>query len=379
MAKKTLIYVSATDSSVFSSQVVALLTELVKTEYFERIVLLAGVKKGQSAEEVLQIGGGGIEVIPFRLFPNYHIFKLMQTREFRAVIKNVISGYTVIHLRGETYLAFVRNAIRYFDYKDIKILTDIRGANAEEIELYLKGIYHPLKYKAKLLNAQRLIKECSKYSDYISCVSDSLKSYVVEKAGVKSDRISVNHCLASREFSFSSAKRMEFREKLKINAGELVCVFVTGGNGYYQNTLEIVSAFLKLGVKVLNLSRQNIEGAINLFVPFDEVPGYLCAADIGIVWRNDDIVNNVASPVKFSEYTCCGLPVIANRGVHLINTYIEETGFGTLVNSFEEISLAEINELVSLDRMKISERARNQFSAPVIVKGYQSIYNKLIS
>jgi len=48
-------------------------------------------------------------------------------------------------------------------------------------------------------------------------------------------------------------------------------------------------------------------------VPYEEVTKYLNAVDFAVVWRDNNIVNKVASPVKFSEYVCTGLPVIANN------------------------------------------------------------------
>jgi glycosyltransferase involved in cell wall biosynthesis len=120
------------------------------------------------------------------------------------------------------------------------------------------------------------------------------------------------------------------------------------------------------------------ENVINLFVPYKEVPGYLCAADIGIIWRSNDIVNNVASPVKFSEYVCCGLPVIANNGVKLITKYIKETGFGQIVNDFTEIDAKLLASVTSLDRNAISEYGESVFSSRVIARSYLKIYQDML-
>jgi glycosyltransferase involved in cell wall biosynthesis len=41
-----------------------------------------------------------------------------------------------------------------------------------------------------------------------------------------------------------------------------------------------------------------------------DVPAYLSAADVGLLLREDIIVNRVASPTKLGEYLACGLPVV---------------------------------------------------------------------
>jgi len=284
---------------------------------------------------------------------------------------------SIIHIRGEVYSFFVRNAIKRLKIKNIKIISDIRGANPEEIKVYLKQVYNPIKYWIKLSNSYRALTKMAESSDHISCVSTKLKEYVLSLTDFQGP-ISVNHCIASRSFFFDALKRREYREILGLNPEDIVCIFMTGGNGPYQNTSIAVSGLLNKGIKVLNLSRMIIPGAINKYVSFDEIPGYLCAADVGIIWRNNDIVNNVASPVKFSEYVCCGLPVIANMGVQMINDYISLTGFGLSISGFDEIDSYNIQILLDMDRNKISEFGINNYSSTRIIMNYFQIYESLL-
>jgi len=46
-----------------------------------------------------------------------------------------------------------------------------------------------------------------------------------------------------------------------------------------------------------------------------EVPGYLAAADVGLLLREPCLVNRVASPVKFAEYLAAGLPVLLTEQI----------------------------------------------------------------
>ena len=193
--------------------------------------------------------------------------------------------------------------------------------------------------------------------------------------------IFLNHCIAGKDFAFSQVIRNQYRNKLKLASKDIVFVFMAGGISNWQNTQEIINSIAEKGYKLLNLSKQEIKinNVINLYVPYKEVPHYLNAADIGIVWRNSDTVNKVASPVKFSEYVCTGLPVIANNGVDLVNDYIGETGFGKIINNFNQIDNALIEKLRQLNRNTISNNAKGKFSIEVIANNYFEIYKKLLT
>jgi len=50
-----------------------------------------------------------------------------------------------------------------------------------------------------------------------------------------------------------------------------------------------------------------------------EVNSYLNAADIGVMLRDNCLINKVASPVKFAEYSMSGLMVISNDAVDQVS------------------------------------------------------------
>src|SRR6185295_10953881 len=50
-----------------------------------------------------------------------------------------------------------------------------------------------------------------------------------------------------------------------------------------------------------------VPDAIVRSAPQGEAARLLCAADYGLLLRQDDVVNLVASPVKFGEYLACGV------------------------------------------------------------------------
>ena len=111
--------------------------------------------------------------------------------------------------------------------------------------------------------------------------------------------------------------------------------FPAGALANWQNT-DVLNKLAEKGFKVLNLSKKNIshKNVINRFNSYNEMPYYLNAADVAIIWRDESVVNKVASPVKFSEFVCCGLPVISNRSVDMISEYITRNESGLLTRKY---------------------------------------------
>lgn len=382
MELTSLIYIASTGDAVFDSQVVYFLKGLLERKFFKRIILLAGVKIDQSWEkELSKLIKSDLEIVLFKQYPNYSFYGKKQKNEIHSILKRILTNNTIIHLRGEFLTGIIRKIIDLEDYENVKILTDIRGIALEEMKIYSYVNFNPIKYHLKLHHYSKCMKNVGTKSDYISCVSETLRKEVLTKTTINNELIGVNHCIANTDFTYSHEKRLLFRRILGLDIEEVLFVFVTSGNGLYENTNEILRIIIEKGYKVLNLSKTIIEdkNIINLFVPFPDVTNYLSAADIGMVWRNNDIVNNVASPVKFSEYVCCGLPVMANNGVHLINQYIKNTGFGKTIEKIEEINNMNINHLLKIDRNKISQLAKGIFSSEVITQNYLKIYKKLLN
>lgn len=378
MTKKRLIYVSSSLDSVFESQVLQYLIELRKKNFFSEIYLLAGIKKKNDKKLVAFNGNIDLTIIPFKLYPNYHFFNKIQNYEFKKVLKNLLTEDTIVHVRGFSFSEGLYSIIKRSKFNNIKLITDSRGAVYEETLLYKK--LKPIFFQLKLHQLRRNLSRLNRNTDAISCVSTSLKEYTLRRTPIAHDKIFVNHCLAGNNFSFSKSTRKEYRDKLGVKENEILFLFSTGGDGNWQNTTKIISNIADKGYKILNLSKQiiNNKNIINLFVPYEEVPKYLNAVDLAVIWRKNDIVNNVASPVKFSEYICSGLPVIGNDGIDLVNKYVEETGFGVIIEDYEELNFELIEKLLKIDRQKISDNACKHFSSDTVIDGYHKIYEKLL-
>jgi glycosyltransferase involved in cell wall biosynthesis len=343
---------------------------------FKKITLLCGVRdelEMKKAEELLK--SSTFDVIFYRTFPNYPFFNGISVRHLaKAMMKVQVSESTVFHIRSSSTAYIVYKSVRKILSYEPKVLLDIRGALKEETIDFLEINW--LLKKMKILN---FIKAYStlKYYTAISVVSNALKEYVLNHV---ENKIFVNPCLASKLFVYSTEQRDHFRNIIGVNENEKLLVFSSGGESLWQNNQELINIANK-GFKILNLSKVNIDhpNIITKYVKYEEVAGYMSAADLALIIRENNIVNKVASPVKFSEYLCSGLPVISNKNVDVIKQCIEKTGYGLLINSADDITSEAVDKLSSISRKKISEYGRMHFGIESVAARYLKIYNEIVA
>jgi glycosyltransferase involved in cell wall biosynthesis len=69
-----------------------------------------------------------------------------------------------------------------------------------------------------------------------------------------------------------------------------------------------------------------------LSVKHSFIDRYLSSADCGFLIRKRNNVNRVASPLKFSEYLICGLPVIIGPEVGDFSNIVKNEGIGAVID-----------------------------------------------
>jgi len=361
-------------SSVFDSQVIALLEALKEKNIFTKIYLFLGISNQQKVEEIgdRQILSG-IELVYFKLYPNYPFFNGMIQRSLLGAIKKTAINLenVIFHTRGEL-MAWHLNKI--LDSKLTKnIIPDIRGVSVEEIKEFSELGF--IRKTLKIYNYKRAFKNLDKFNQ-LTAVSNSLKKFLIDNYNICSNKIQITPCLSGPEFQFDPAKRSKIRKELNLRNDDLLVVFSSGGTAKWQNT-DILKSLAEKKIKILNLSKRKIpfKNIINKFVNYSEVPYYLNAADVGIIWRDRSIVNKVASPVKFSEYVCCGLPVITNESVDMIYKYIKKNSSGLILDNLNNLKIDSLIQLKSKDRRVIADMGLSSFGIEKIIDKYIKIYS----
>lgn len=373
-----LIYINSGIGSVFPSQVIDLLDFYQNSDCFNKITLICGVRNDserRKAEGLL--ASSAFNIIYYRTFPNYPFYNRFSINHLANAIRKAIGDKaTIFHVRGWTSASIVYRSLRKAELINPGLLIDIRGALKEEIINFQKTNW--LQKALKVININKAISTLNNYS-VITVVSASLKEYVLNNVRDISSKIFITPCLAGESFVYSVEERIKYRRILGINDNEKLLVFSSGGESLWQNNQALLNLAEK-GFKILNLSKVTIDHAnvISKYVKYDEVPGYLSASDVAIILRENNIVNKVASPVKFSEYSCSGLPVISNKNVEMIKQYIENTGYGLLINSVDDLTIAAVDKLCSISRNKISEYGKNNFGIKSVAEKYLKIYSKIV-
>ena len=133
--------------------------------------------------------------------------------------------------------------------------------------------------------------------------------------------------VAENRYDFVNDVIIRYRKKLKI--GNKITYIYVGGANYWQNLDKILLRFNEINIKkpgeyffiilttdidwVNNFCIKNSIKTDNMYinqVPYNEVGKYLNASDFGIIIRENNIINYVASPTKVNEYLACGLKII---------------------------------------------------------------------
>lgn len=375
-----LIYFAYGNVSVFDSQVVTLLNHYIESNLISGLKLVIGIRSRKEREKYFNKGiNKKIEIIFYKHFPQYPFVEKLTIRSIINVLKKIkTSEKYIFHVRNDVLSYYVYKALKKLKINNPRIISDIRGAGYAQIIEYSKKnrILIILKYFQRK-HVYKVLKQIKN----ISVISESLKNYITNNLKDNSLNIVVNPCIAAENFRYNSSSRIEIRKKLGLQNSDILFVLSAGSNSAWQNINLTISSLANRGLKVLNMSNNCVkhQNVTNIFVDYSEVPKYLCASDIAIIWRGKSVTNQVASPVKFSEYICSGLPVITNKSVDLITSFIMENNCGRILDTFEDLDMQLLESLIKMDRAKISNIGMKYFGVHTISSQYFNFYQTILN
>jgi len=98
-------------------------------------------------------------------------------------------------------------------------------------------------------------------------------------------------------------------------------------------------------------------------VPYEEVPAWLSAADVGVVGIAGFPSRKYCSPTKVGEYLLCGLPYIVQENTSEDDVVAKQWNVGAVIRSFAANDVSEawptLNKLLAEDKMVVRKRCRN--------------------
>lgn len=191
-------------------------------------------------------------------------------------------------------------------------------------------------------------------SDRLAGVSHELAEYVKTLTG-RNDMVVIPCCLDTEKFYFDAEARQKIRRQCGFaNEEKVICY--SGGVYKWQKVSNIIDVCLGVSnigenFKFLFLSQQDEKlkqmlqekkmplrrYVVKSCMPH-EVPQYLSAADVGIIMRDNILMNNVASPIKIGEYLGCGLAVILTDGIGDYSEMIAKAGVGCVLDDNRDLA-----------------------------------------
>lgn len=192
---------------------------------------------------------------------------------------------------------------------------------------------------------------------------------------------------SASNFYYSEELRKTTRDILGFKTSQKVIIY-SGAMTGYQNFKEYVSIFGKLYEDNSNLHflvitpdlnkagilLQNLDQKCYTLKSssFNEMNSLYNASDFGILIREKNEINDVASPTKFSEYCLAGLPIIMNDSIKQSYKYALE--FGNLIAFDQYFANSKLRKFDLDSRNQISLKAAKILSRESNINKYLKLY-----
>ena len=239
-----------------------------------------------------------------------------------------------------------------------KVVYDARAAVKAEVEEF--DVTENEQLGIDFINAEKV---AVLQSDYRIAVSNKLVEYWEKEYDYKENNHIVIPCtLTSKAIG-----------KLPKNNNAIVKLVYSGGIGPWQSfdlIAKLVRETLKSNekVSVLFLTKET-EAVINLIKEFpnrcerkwlkhNEVYQALLSCDYGMLIRDQNITNQVASPVKFAEYLNAGLKVLISENLGDFSDFVKQHNCGIVIND----TIPELFSPMVIERKNAVGLAKIHFS-----------------
>lgn len=272
--------------------------------------------------------------------PGLPFSEIMNGRKIAHLLDG--GSFDIIHARTDYSAAAVACMNPRHPY-----IWDNRGDSlAQYIYESGSGVAARIKNAYKTWQCTRWLRLAGKHAAAANFVSLHLRDMCRDYYGGPSTVIG---CVADdRTFFFDGAVRAVTRDKLGYTDRDIVICYA-GSAKSYQCLPQSIALFDALrdadsNMKLLLSSpdreevsamaaRARHRGDIQVIQsPYSDMNAVLNAADAGLLLREDNPVNRVASPTKFAEYALTGLPVIMTAGIGDLDRFRQDMPWHIAVN-----------------------------------------------
>jgi glycosyltransferase involved in cell wall biosynthesis len=375
-------------SPVLHSQGIPLFNYLAEKNYSAFFITLE--EKNENNETFIQtirkLESEKLKFLPVylstkKIIPNWLIYFTEGLCKVKSLIKK--NNIEIIHTRSffPTIISYI---IKTFFYKKLKIVYDTRGVFIEE-RIFL-GHWKNNSLKTKLF--RRIENKLIKESDFIVVVSEVHKAII--EANYKNNSIRNKIKVITNRLDINPISGNKVQKK---NQEFYIGVF-SGSSARWQSLPEVfrlmeiaLNDFDIFKFRVLTyepeqfqLLNKNKVCEIEIISP-ENVHEKLSLCNFGILIREQNLINKVASPLKFAEYLRAGLPVLISEGIGDTEKIIKKYDVGVIIKNDNYANA--LNDMLKLLRnpeiyLRCQEAVIKEFNQIDSFKSYEDIYNQII-
>ncbi len=289
----------------------------------------------------------GLETLKLCVSPRIRFFTvplfLFQVARARRRVRNALRAGRIGRIQLGNLLACLP-LVGTRVWKRAVVVLDYHGVVPEEVRHRKRFPTGAVLY----VLLKRLERSVLRRSKGVVCVSEPFREYLETDLSVPGERIRVEPNLVEKNFVPRPESRAYYR---KLYGLEEQFVFVYSGSLMPHQCPDQIAGLFK-GVRehipdaclvILTLDQKGLRRFLGAHRPFhgavthmrlehDDMPQYLSMGDLGLLLREENIVNRVASPTKFPEYLACGLPVVVSKGARGAAGVVEQRGVGVVVD-----------------------------------------------
>lgn len=319
---------------VYESQVLEYLRSMKEKNLFDKIELIVfrheeNLNKKRQVEE--RIHKYVDDAFSLWSFP---VLSITQLNINAARLKHHLKKHysrneqIVVVCRGDlaTYVG-----IRAFrSFPNSRILYDNRGlAYEESIMSHSRNVIHVINRNVKRKALNRSKHHCDMYN----FVTTAMREYLIKEYGFAS---SIPYTIIPTLYHSEPIIEEKYQE---IASNERVCpndfvISYVGSTAAWQSTKQLIKIIKMIGEKYLStrffilsngeipelqsLSEQIKTRVVLKSVPHHEMKYYMMMTRVGIVIRDNNVVNHVAAPTKIAEYLTSGVIVLYSGDIGII-------------------------------------------------------------
>jgi glycosyltransferase involved in cell wall biosynthesis len=388
---KSIIFLSNSnlDNPILHKQGLPLLLHLSKTGYKVFFVFFTrnNEKISTFSKNTISSYSKSIHFIEIKLnyikiIPSWVLYFFLGFKSLRKIIKE--NQIKILHARS-LFPAALSYLLKIFNYNTIKVIYDNRGVYIDELIEINKWKKNGI--KEKIFRQIEYLVE--RYCDKIVVVSNYFKTYLLKK---HKKNISLKIDVISNRTLIDMA--IDITQKY---SNKIVLVY-SGSFAIWQNSVELKKLFFQalnifddVMFKIISYEPDKFQtlfsadsellDKINIdCVEPQKVKDELRKCNCGILLRENNLINNVSSPLKFAEYLAAGLPVLLSEGIGDTESIIKKYNVGIVVkNNNYIIALKELKHLLNDKDLyhRCLRTADREFNIDFSFKQYQKIYDEL--